>query len=448
LEILEKLINEDGYRFGEPWRTSSKALSFVVPIIQEAPSSSRNYYVIEEVKDKITIEDTGHIGEVRVKGDVGKPVFFRGGGVLEGVGTQSRAVKFDIVVVPQREETIKVLCVHASHPISTGRRFRVRGVAPRPIFMALARGDQYATWSAVSNYSRAVSNHSRTLWQTSATSPRTGTTPFYSDNLVTVMETVERFREDVKKKLEKIPATLQNQVGVVVIDAKGVVGLELFDHPESWKVFSNSIMRHYEDVLIEEAEADIFKLDEQKIVPTIKNFLKKAKNCKEEQVWRGEVGTTYALKGNGIVGQYTTIKDKTIHLILAREEKTESPPEMPTYRILYADRYTSEGTSTTSTTSDLPRLTWEYTLRPPQRYFERRGAYTFLDEISERPKTWRELEPKFRSPVTLSRRMKEAVRLGLAEKTIRPTNGRTVYRITDKGKLWLAKAKKEAVKYY
>ena len=440
LEIIEKLIKGDGYRFGEPWRTSSKALSFVVPIIQEAPSSSRNYYVVEEVKDRVTIEDTGHIGEVRVKGDIDKPVFFRGGGVLEGVGTQSRAVKFDVVVIPQREETIKVLCVHASHPISTGRKFRVRGVAPRPVFMALASGDQYATWSAVSNYSR-------TLWQASATSPRTTTAPFYSDNLVTVMETVERFREDVKKKLEKIPATLQNQVGVVVIDAKGVVGLELFDHPDSWKAFSDSIIRHYEDVLTEEAEADIFKLDEEKIVPTIKNFLEKAKNCKEEQVWKGEAGTTYALKGDEIVGQYTTIEDKTIHLILAREEKTETPPEIPTYRILYTDRYTSEGTRTTSATSDLPQVTWEYTLQP-QRYFERRGAYTFLDEISERPKTWGELEPKFRSPVTLSRRMKEAVRLGLAEKTIRPTNGRTVYRITDKGKLWLSKAKKEAVKYY
>jgi len=441
LEIIEKLIKGDGYRFGEPWRTSSKALSFVVPIIQEAPPSSRNYYVIEEVKDRVTIEDTGHIGELRVKGDIDKPVFFRGGGVLEGVGTQSRAVKFDVVVIPQREETIKVLCVHASHPISTGRKFRVRGVAPRPVFMALARGDQYATWSAVSNYSRA-------LWQASATSPRTTTTPFYSDNLVTVMETVEKFREDVKKKLEKIPATLQNQVGVVVIDAKGVVGLELFDHPDSWKAFSDSIMRHYEDVLTEEAEADIFKLDEEKIVPTIKNFLEKAKNCKEEQVWKGEVGVTYALKGDEIVGQYTAIKGKTVHLILAREEKTETLSEMPTYRILYTDRYVSEGTHTTSATSDLPQITWEYALQSPQRYFERRGAYTFLDEISEKPKTWRELEPKFRSPVTLSRRMKEAVRLGLAEKAIRPTNGRTVYRITDKGKLWLSKAKEEAVKYY
>jgi len=442
LELIEKLIEGDTYRFGEPWRTSSKALSFVIPIIQEASLSSRDYYVIEEVKNKVTIEDTGHIGEVRVKGDIDKPVFFRGGGVLEGVGTQSRAVKFDVVVVPQKEETIKVLCVHASHPISTGRKFRVKGVAPRPIFMALTSGDQYATWSAVSNYSRSA------LWQASATSPRTSTTPFYSDNLVTVMETVERFREDVKKKLEKIPATLQNQVGVVVIDAKGVVGLELFDHPDSWKAFSDSIIRHYEDVLTEEAEADIFKLDEEKIIPTIKSFLEKAKNCKEEQVWKGEAGTTYALKGNGIVGQYTTINEKAIHLILTREEKTESPSETPTYRILYTDRYTSEGT-TADTTSNLPQITWEYTLQPPQRYFERRGAYTFLNEISERPKTWRELEPKFRSPVTLSRRMKEAVQLGLAEKTIRPTNGRTIYRITDKGKLWLTKTKKQsAVKYY
>jgi len=442
LEIIEKLIKGDGYRFGEPWRTSSKALSFVVPIIQEGTPSDRNYYVIEEVKDRVTIEDTGHIGELRVKGNVDKPVFFRGGGVLEGIGTQSRTVKFDVVVVPQREETIKVLCVHASHPISTGRKFKVKGVAPRPVFMALTSGDQYATWSAVSNYSRA-------LWQASSTtSLRTTTVPFYSDNLVTVMETVEKFREDVKKKLEKIPATLQNQVGVVVIDAKGVVGLELFDHPDSWKAFSDSIIRHYEDVLTKEAEADIFKLDEEKIVPTIRSFLEKAKNCKEEQVWKGEVGTTYALKGDGIVGQYTTIKDKTIHLILAREEKTETPSEVPTYGILYTDRYASEGTDTTSATSDLPQVTWEYTLQSPQRYFERRGAYTFLDEISEKPKTWRELEPKFRSPVTLSRRMKEAVWLGLAEKTIRPTNGRTVYRITDKGKLWLEKAKKEAVKYY
>ncbi|MCD6572106.1 MAG: hypothetical protein J7K62_02420 [Thermoplasmata archaeon] len=415
--LLERLCDENHYRFGDPWRVSSKSLSFVIPIIRVKPPRSRGYVVVEEVKDKLEIEDTGSIREVRVKGDVDKPVFFRGGGILKGVGTQSRAVQYDVIVVPKKEETIKVLCVHASHPIRTGRKFRiVSGVAPRPIYAALAMGNQSATWSAVSSFAARAAQ----------------TTGFgrVTDSLVETLEVVDRFREDVKKKLEKIPGTLENQVGVAVINEKGVVGLEVFDHPDSWKAFSDSVIRHYEDVLLEEAEAEIFKLDESKIVPAIISFLEKAKRCSEEEVWSSKYGRTVSVKGEDIIGQYTTFNGNIIHLILTKKEKLEREARP---QILWTT-YTRETSTPPTSHPDRWRDNWMQLITEPTRYFARKGAWDFLKSLTSGPKTFKDLEPKFRSTATLSRRAKEAVFYGLAEKTIRPTNGRTVYRLTNKGK--------------
>jgi len=432
-DLIENLKNPKIYKFEEPWRVSSKALSFVVPIIKLKPSK-REYLVAEEVQDKIELLDSGSINEVKVKGDINKPVFFRAGGILQGLGTQSRTVQHGIVAIPTKEQTIKVMCIHASHPISTGRKFRIiRRIAPRPVMNALAYKNQSMVWNAVNYYARTASS-------TLANQPFIPS----SDNLVETIETVSRFRKDVEKKLEKIPATMQNQVGVAILDSKGVVGLEVFDHPDSWKAFSKSIIRHYEDVLTEESETALFEIKTEQIFPAILKFLTKAENLTEHVIWTGENSQTLAVKGEELVGEYTLLNNKIIHFILTRKEPTYEPTFYETYTpIRYSETNT---TSNVDWSGDSTSWTTQWISAAPSRYFRRKDALTFLSSLENGEKTWKQLEPKFRSTRTLAKRAKEAVSYGLAQRTIRSTNGKPVYKLTAQGKHFLQSVKHKNIK--
>jgi hypothetical protein len=81
---------------------------------------------------------------------------------------------------------------------------------------------------------------------------------------------------------------VENQVGVVIFDLNGVVGLELFDHPDSWKAPCEDVIRQYADV-IEQKLPDYLSIDIDKAVINIKAFwslLKKAQNTKKEMTQR------------------------------------------------------------------------------------------------------------------------------------------------------------------
>jgi len=117
------------YEFKEPWRATNKSLTIVVPIVAKT-KGKRNYVVLEEVKDKIKIVDTGGINKARIEGDVDKPTFIRGGTMLKGA-TQARATQFGIMVMPQKSDKIPVHCIHASRGIRPGVSFHSGEYAPR-----------------------------------------------------------------------------------------------------------------------------------------------------------------------------------------------------------------------------------------------------------------------------------------------------------------------------
>ena len=57
------------YAIKEPWRVTDKSLTVVVPIVS-SKAGQRNYVVLEEVKDKVRIIDTGGISQLRIEGNV------------------------------------------------------------------------------------------------------------------------------------------------------------------------------------------------------------------------------------------------------------------------------------------------------------------------------------------------------------------------------------------
>ncbi|MEM2713472.1 MAG: helix-turn-helix domain-containing protein [Candidatus Jordarchaeales archaeon] len=395
----------------EPWRATSKSLTLIIPILAMKPGT-RNYVVLEEVKDKVKIEDTGSIREAKVKADTDKPVFIPGGTMLKG-STQARATQFGIVIAGGTEK-IPVHCVHASRAIRPGAKFTPSGRTPVKVYaFMLAYRNQSYTWAAVSNYASQALSHTPTL-------------PIPRDDLVSVVEQTQKFREDLKELLKNIPSYV-NQVGVIVIDNEGILGLEMYDHPDSWKAFEESIIKSYADALTKEDKTGIFQPDINKIPDIIRNFLDELKKALEEEVFNRGGSKTVLIKFEGYAGEYTLLNGKTIHLTVARVEKQME------YREAWAPRMTRRATAIpTRTTTTYPEMLFMSIVpSQPKPLWSNKWKATLTS--LETPKTWGELtsELKF-SKATISSHLKTFQSMGLVEKS-RDPNGATRYRLTAYG---------------
>jgi hypothetical protein len=265
--VLHELFEDKKYSFGEPWQLTSESLSAVVPILQNSVEN-RGHLVAQEIStDKINLIDSGQIGKLRVKiAGVEKPVFVRAGTIFKGQGTQSRAASMGICLEPEKEGLVDIFCVHASHGISADSHFSIESdITPRIVEDVLTSPtkNQSKVWAAtVLRKSRAQIStcprcHSTKLMQSydaelvctncgnvvSAVpiqnrfnSPRSPSNAF-ADNLVANLGEMKEFNKRVDDMLSKVPADLENQVGIVMIDSKGVYGLEMFNHPDSWRAF-------------------------------------------------------------------------------------------------------------------------------------------------------------------------------------------------------------------
>lgn len=443
-ELLDKMVKQEGFTFGDPWRFKEKSLAIVVPIIRSrmipgtylTTQKPRNYYVIEEVKDKVEFVDTGSIGAVKAKSKADKPVFVRGGsqfGVKRGgMGTQERSVTFGTVLFPEKMEVLKTVCIHASKSISPGAYFSYTGLAPSSVFSAgLYNANQHATWSAISGYARSMVNmlRSRGVGHEMLAQVQT------SDDLVGLqsqVERVEEFKQEVEDLLSRIPADLDGQVGIVVFDLNGIVGVEMFSHEESWRAFSESIVRSYSEVLLKEKKlTDIFEFRKDRVTQHITEFLKQLKQTEEKVVWRKRKAETVQMEKDDYVGEYTTLNGDVIHLIVTRKNVSFQQPQTHEFQYTFHETRQPEHRDVT------PRYVTSYytsSVKPErlESFFKRKGSVKFLKTLRE-PKTWKDLERNVNvSSRTLSKLTKNAANLGLVEKKLRG-NGRVVYHLTDFG---------------
>jgi DNA-binding HxlR family transcriptional regulator len=426
-DLLSKFDVGD-FEFKEPWR-AGKALVVIVPIVAKR-AEPRSYVVLEEVKDKVRIVDTGRIGEVKVEGEFDKPTLIRGGTMLKG-STQERATEFSVVVTPKQAEiTIPVHCVHASKGIRPGAFFTIAMSYTPPTVHSniMAAQNQTVTWSAVARYSSNILER----WAPSVSSgwmiPRVR-----HDDLVGLQESLTEFRKELEEMLSKIPDYV-NQVGSVVIDPDGVVGLELFDHPESWKAVTEKIKRTFTEALTREDKAGIFKPDIDAALTVINSFLEKLEKPEEERTVFSQANARTAIfKVEGYVGEYTTLNNKTIHLtITRREEEAEKPQPLSFPQRRWSERSAYESTAgratvfyTTPTTavSDVWSENWKRRMRKGVE------VLTSLEE----PKTWTSLTSELKmSKATLSSSLKRFQQMGLVEK-YRGPNGVTRYSLTAYG---------------
>jgi DNA-binding HxlR family transcriptional regulator len=281
----------------------------------------------------------------------------------------------------------------------------------------LAKRSQSDTWSEVNKFSSRIES----LASPRAAVSEVGTACYdrvidRSDDLVRTVEKLEGFRKDLAEILKKVPDYV-DQVGTVIIDPDGVVGLEMYDHPDSWKAFSKSIMRSFSEELAKEDKTGIFKPDMEATLALVRGFLGEIEKFDEEEVFSKGKGRTVILKTKGYVGEYTTLDGRTIHLLVTKGE-TEEP---------FVKR--------SGPTMRQPESRQPSTIQRFVNWGKRKmGKGTqVVESLRESPKTWTSIRSEVRmSKATLSSRLKELRESGVVEKS-KGTNGVTRYSLTGIG---------------
>lgn len=379
-KFLNAIVNkENGYELGEPWKFSDTELLVAVPIIRKnAPK--RSYITMYEALKDVGIKDTGSISVLEMQNKTGKPIFVRVGTIFSGK-TQNRATqhsgvyKYGDTIIP-----IDVRCVHLSHGINGGAEMKYGSIAPLSVTYNLMFGDQSSVWSSIIDYTSDGQMQRDTRIDMNRF---TGLTPSYnpviyssstnlgypgisgcstygggvrtsscsgfsndnisltadSSNTVFTSSTLNmeynytrkpeeddllgfltsRGKSALDEALETIPL-FEDQAGVIIFNATGVLSLETFDSPKSWEAIKNDIKEKYGDKTKDEESDHLFDLNKEKIVPLLKKFINDKMNNMTERVrHQDDYSTTMSIQSDGVVGEYTTIKDKVIHCLLVKK---------------------------------------------------------------------------------------------------------------------------------
>jgi len=283
--------------------------SAAVPIMR-ASFHPREYILANEVGDRITIVDKGYIDTAIATNNTNKYVFVRGGTLLSGM-TQGRVVEGDIILAPGTTEEIKIRCVHASHAISPGVHFKMDTIAPRNVEAAIvSKKDQHEVWEAVENDTGRLYGVSYKKYSSDYSLRR--------DDLLQSMKRVANYEREVDEVVKKVPVELKGQVGLAIVKDRKPVGLEFFDSPDSWRVFSRSVAKNYSDLLSEEVSTNLPEEDE--IRSSLLSFVGTMANSRQTVQNQGQSFASYTFRSGGLDGNYSELKGELIHLICAKAE--------------------------------------------------------------------------------------------------------------------------------
>lgn len=439
----------DAVELGEPWRLNKDSQGVAVPILLKDSPRKRDYKLIDEVKDKVVLKDTGNIDGLNVENKSSESVFIRKGTMLTG-GTQHRAVQVSIIASPKSVTVAPIRCIYASKGIRSGATFTTvaSSYVPRNVEKSLRRG-QSETWNAVGVYSASLSSSDITSNNISSnyiTSGSYGTIAY--DNLT---DNVEKSTKIIDNALKDVPGDHVRQIGLVVVGAKGVEGIEMFDHPDSWSAMSKGVVRNYADILTN-VIPDIFEININKVKEYVFAFLTKIQNVEGTEAFCNSDAKTYEFQTNEIEGEFTIFNEGLIHVLANAVEKRESEKKNKTSSqpMVIGTITTSDWASTATRDSTwMPQdnsNTFTISLgnndcddkdfknkSDTVNLLTKKRGYETLSSIADNPKTFTEIQTfTGMSSKTVDQGLKEAETLGLIERMVRG-DGAVAYKLTNSG---------------
>jgi len=329
-DILSDLITEVTLYFGEPWRYKNTE-GVILPIIARA-SWERNYVLLSEVQDQVKITDTGSISKLNVENSSDKNVLIRTGEMLKGASTQPRTFQRSAVIAPNKKSLIDVRCIQASHPILPSSRFTATGwYTPKEVNEVLlssyyTHNRQGAVWQCINSISTTY--HALV----SASSPELATSLSYTDSLIDAQRTLESGLKVLSEMISHVPIH-SKQVGAVFFKGNKLLGLEMFDSPDSWNASYEAAIKKYGYNLtspVDESVLDV-KVRAEVVKKKAKEFIRKIIESKIHDKVETGLYESAILESKDIVGEYVRMDDRVIYLVALAKDPSQKPPSTRTF---------------------------------------------------------------------------------------------------------------------
>jgi len=319
--LLENLKEGGSIFFGEAWRYKSTE-GILLPILVRA-YLPRAYITLEGAlaknKESVLLKDSGSINRLLLETKEDSSVFIRAGTMLEGKGTQSRTIQTSRVIMPTNETVeVPIRCVHLSSSIRAGKDFTVSEEVstPREVMSRVYSGDQSGIWECTGSLSVYATNLAMSLHSS------------YSggNSLIEASKTIQALHANVDEMILSAPC-LEKQVGVMVLRPNEVLGIEFFDNPESWKEVYKATIKKYSLDLTKSLDEEVFKveLDREVILKKASEFLSTVIASEENETYKDERSQGYLFTGEKVIGEYTVLDGRLIHLSAITAEKI--PPK-------------------------------------------------------------------------------------------------------------------------
>lgn len=455
--LIQDLLDGNNYQLGPIIQLRTPGLAAAIPIIATHPPK-RTYTTLPETNpENIQYHDTGTITNVHATTTTNKAIFIRAGTVLKGNGTQSRVTTHSTILT--NEKNLHTRCVHASHPVNTGNTFTYIGTAPSNIEKTLINeGTQNQVWQQTATFTSTThattTNLADAMTHQYTPTNTTDTPPTPHESLTTTPPpTQEKTRpkttDTVNQQVEEIHATIedmgayQNQTGIIILDTNGVTGLELFNHPDSWKAHYKDTLEKYIPTTTPKDTDTIYDINKEKALNKAKKFLKKILNTDTKTIEHTDTLQVEKFQ-HDLYGERVTLNNQDIFILARRKDpdthttSTESittTNTVPTnFTINNPQTYTTNtstpitNTYTTNTTSPQQKTTTLNIDKLLNDYVDNKKGMNDLLQQTKTGKTFTELNNTLNiSKATLSKRLKEAQTTGLINKKINGTDNKPKY---------------------
>lgn len=373
--------NRFGYSLGGPWKYSEETLGVVVPILRENVHD-RPYVTIYEILKELNIKDTGSIDQVELQNRSGLAIFVRTGTIFAGK-TQPRATQHSGVYSNDKEiidvrcvnasrgiskgeemsfgdiappsVTVNLMHGNQSDVWSSVRNYtadlgqqRTSNVTintipeglPEDVKRELNYSSELSTRGVYTRVYVHTTSSGQKITRITREKPSEEVTQIWRGELSDEnIEALDRFAnvnninihdstdllQEIKKgqsilddMMQKVPL-FDNQVGAIIFNPVGVIAIETFDHPKSWESIKKEIIGKYGDKIKEKQEKHLFELKPETILPALRKFIEGLDNFSEKTVRKDGYSETRTVHGKGIIGEYTLVKGRPIHVLLLKE---------------------------------------------------------------------------------------------------------------------------------
>ena len=288
---------------GQPQRHRNLTMfSFLAEI-----DSPRGYLTLDEALGlgglRITeISEDGHVPELRLENATERSVLLLDGEELIGA-KQNRVLNLTVLAPSKRTITIPVSCVEAGRwgyrnrnfeaanrtQYARGRARKMASVSESLNVAGIARSDQRAVWDDIASMSCSLC----------VDSPTSAMADLFDNHHESVEDYVNAF------------AAEPNQVGALFAIGRRIVGLDLFDHPETLARMLPKLVRSYAlDAIERPTHSSVDQLDSI----TVETFLNDIATGEAEIFESVGEGHDVRIRGRRIVAGALSVEDKLIHL--------------------------------------------------------------------------------------------------------------------------------------